>query len=78
MNNPVEMKGFVEKHFKLKNPEIRKVYSSEAIAGLKRGGHYLFTEKSYKDFLTECIDEYPHLFPPNRLIVLEPVADKIF
>jgi len=78
MNNPVEMKGFMEKHFKLKNPEIRKVYSSEVIAGLKRGGHYLFTEKSYQDFVTECIEEYPHLFPPNRLIVMEPVANKIF
>ncbi len=78
MNNPVEMKKFVKKHFKLKNIELRKVYSHEVIQGLELGGHYLFSEKSYKDFLSGSIDKYPHLFPPNRLVVQEPVANKIF
>ena len=78
MNNPDEMKSFVKKHFKLKQIELKKVYSNEVIEGLKRGGHYLFSEKSYKDFVTESIDEYPQLFPPHRLVVMEPVSSIIF
>jgi hypothetical protein len=57
---------------------MRKVYSKEVIEGLKRGGHYLFTEKSYQYFVTKCTEEYPQLFPPNWLIVMEPVANKVF
>ena len=78
MNNPVEMKKFVKKEFKFKSIELIKVYSNKVIKGLELGGHYLFSEKSYKDFISECIDKYPHLFPPNRLIVQEPVSDRIF
>lgn len=78
MNNPIEMKKFVKKHFKLKNIELKKVYSDEVMRGLELGGHYLFSEKSYKDLISECIDKYPHLFPPNRLVVQEPVAGRIF
>ncbi len=78
MNNPVEMKTFVQKHFKIKHPELRKVYGSEVIDGLKLGGHYLLNEKAYKNFLTECIDNYPQLFPPNRLVVTEPVVNHMF
>lgn len=78
MNNPVEMKRFVKKHFKLKNIELKKVYGHEVIKGLQQGGHYLFTEKSYKDFTEENIEAYPHLFPPHRLVVMEPVASAMF
>lgn len=78
MNNPVEMKSFVKKNFKLKQIELKKVYSQEVIEGLKLGGHYLFSEKSYKDFVTESIEDYPQLFPPHRLVVMEPVSNTIF
>lgn len=78
MNNPVEMKKFVRRHFKLKNPDLQKVYSDEVIKGLKAGGHYLFTEKSYKDFTGEQINNHPQIFPPHRLIVAEPVGSLTF
>jgi hypothetical protein len=38
----------------------------------------LFTEKSYKSFTEENIEAYPHLFPPHRLVVMEPVATTVF
>ncbi len=78
MNNPVKMKSFVRRHFKFKQIELQKVYSQEVIGGLKRGGHYLFSEKSYKDFISECIEDYPQLFPPHRLVVMEPVSNLMF
>ena len=78
MNNPAIMKKFVKTHFKLKQIELQKVYSSEVIDGLKGGGHYLFSEQSYKDFMSECIADYPQLFPPNRLVVMEPVSNLSF
>ena len=78
MNNPVKMKSFVKRNFKLKQIELQKVFSQEVIKGLKQGGHYLFSEKSYKDFMSECIEEYPQLFPPHRLVVMEPVSTTIF
>lgn len=78
MNNPVQMKSFVKRNFKLKQIELKKVYSEDVIQGLKQGGQYLFSEKSYKDFVSECIETYPHLFPPHRLIVQEPVSNVIF
>ncbi len=78
MNNPVIMKKFVKIHFKLKQAELQKVFSQDVIEGLKAGGHYLFSEQSYKDFMAECIADYPHLFPPHRLVVMEPVSDLIF
>lgn len=78
MNNPVEMEKLVRKNFKMKYPLLKKVYSHEVIEGLKVGGHYLFSEKSYKDFLSECISDFPHLFPPFRLVVLEPVVKTMF
>ena len=73
MNNPVLMKNF-----NLKQIELQKVYSNDVIQGLKQGGQYLFSEKSYKDFMAECIENYPHLFPPHRLVVQEPVSNVIF
>jgi hypothetical protein len=78
MNNPVKMMSFVKRNFKFKQIELKKVYSQEVILGLKQGGHYLFSEKSYKDFMSECIEEYPQLFPPHRLVVMEPVSNVIF
>jgi hypothetical protein len=78
MNNPVKMKSFVKRNFKLKQIELQKVFSEEVIKGLKQGGHYLFSEKSYKDFMSECIDDYPQLFPPHRLVVMEPVSTTVF
>jgi hypothetical protein len=78
MNNPVKMKVFVKRNFKLKHIELQKVYSQEVIKGLQQGGHYLFSEKSYKDFMSESIEEYPHLFPPHRLVVMEPVSSIMF
>lgn len=78
MNNPVELKKFVRKYFKLKKTEFKKVYGHDVIKGLKAGGHYLFTEKSYKDFTDGQIGKHPHLFPPHRLVVAEPVGDMTF
>ena len=78
MNNPVQMKKFVRQYFRLKKTELQKVYSEDVIKGLKAGGHYLFTEKSYKDFISEQIDNYPHIFPPHRLVVLELVGNLTF
>ena len=78
MNNPVQMKKFVRQYFKLKNAELQKVYSDEVIQGLKAGGHYLFTEKAYKGFINEQIEDYPHLFPPHRVVVTEPVGNLPF
>ncbi len=78
MNNPVQMKSFVKRNFKLKHIVLEKVYSKDVIQGLKQGGQYLFSDKSYKDFMTECIEDYPQLFPPHRLVVQEPVSNVIF
>ena len=78
MNNPVQMKKFVKKHFKFKHTELQKVFSQDVIEGMKGGGHYLFSEQSYKDFMSECIADYPHLFPPHRLVVMESVSSLVF
>ncbi|MBU0661165.1 hypothetical protein KKG22_03215 [Patescibacteria group bacterium] len=73
MNNPKELEKFVRCSYKAKNYELRKVYSDEMIKGLKMGGHYLLSQQSYKEFTEQCLSEYPEIFPPYRLIVIEPL-----
>lgn len=73
MNNPKELEKYVRLNYKVKNYGIKKVYSSEVIKGLQLGGYYLLSQQSYKDFTEQCIEEYPQLFPPHRLIVMEPL-----
>ena len=78
MNNPKEMEKFVRISYKIKHFELKKVYSEEMIKGLKMGGHYLLSNQSYKEFTEQCISQYPEIFPPHRLIVIEPVDGVAF